>query len=44
MTLAIGSLAPDFEAETTGGKIRLHDDIGNSWVALVSHPKNFTAV
>jgi len=44
MTLAIGSLAPDFEAETTEGKIKLHDYIGNSWVVFFSHPKDFTPV
>lgn len=44
MTLSIGSLAPDFEAETTDGKIRLHDYIGNSWVVFFSHPKDFTPV
>lgn len=44
MTLAIGSLAPDFEAETTEGKIRFHDYIGNSWVVFFSHPKDFTPV
>lgn len=44
MTLAIGSVAPDFEAETTEGKIRLHDYIGASWVVFFSHPKDFTPV
>jgi len=44
MTLAIGSQAPDFEAETTQGKIRFHDFIGNSWVVFFSHPKDFTPV
>ncbi len=44
MTLAIGSLAPDFEADTTEGKIKLHDYIGNSWVVFFSHPKDFTPV
>jgi len=44
MTLAIGTTAPDFEAETTQGKIRLHDFIGNSWVVFFSHPKDFTPV
>ena len=44
MTLAIGDTAPDFEANTTEGRIRFHDWIGNSWVVLFSHPKDFTPI
>jgi alkyl hydroperoxide reductase subunit AhpC len=42
--LRLGDTAPDFEAETTEGRIRFHDWIGDSWAVLFSHPKNFTPV
>ena len=44
MTLCIGDTAPDFEADTTEGRIRFHDWIGNDWGVLFSHPKDLTPV
>ena len=44
MSLRINDTAPDFEAETSQGKIKFHDWLGSSWGVLFSHPKNYTPV
>ena len=43
-TLRLGDTAPDFEQDSTAGKIRFHEWLGNSWGVLFSHPADFTPV
>ncbi len=44
MALQLGDTAPDFEAETTEGRIKFHDWLGDSWAVLFSHPRAFTPI
>jgi alkyl hydroperoxide reductase subunit AhpC len=44
MTLQLNDTAPDFEAETTEGRIGFHDWLDGKWAVLFSHPKDFTPV
>ena len=44
MALQLGDTAPDFEVDSTEGRIRFHEWIGDSWGVLFSHPKDFTPV
>mgnify|MGYP000140229317 CR=1 FL=1 len=44
MTIRLGDIAPDFEQDSSSGRIRFHEWLGNSWGVLFSHPADFTPV
>lgn len=44
MTLRLGDIAPDFEQDSTIGRIKFHEWASDSWVVLFSHPADFTPV
>jgi alkyl hydroperoxide reductase subunit AhpC len=44
MPLNLGETVPNFEADTTVGKIKFHEFIGDSWTILFSHPSDYTPV
>jgi alkyl hydroperoxide reductase subunit AhpC len=44
MTLRLGDTAPNFEADSSAGRIKFHDWAVDSWIVLFSHPKDFTPV
>ncbi|NMG68448.1 redoxin domain-containing protein, partial [Azoarcus indigens] len=44
MSLRLGDIAPDFEQDSSEGRIKFHEWLGNSWGVLFSHPADYTPV
>lgn len=44
MSIKLGDIAPDFEQDSSEGRIRFHEWLGDSWAVLFSHPADFTPV
>ncbi|PVY81439.1 1-Cys peroxiredoxin [Cupriavidus alkaliphilus] len=44
MALRLGDIAPDFEQDSSEGRIRFHAWLGDSWGVLFSHPADYTPV
>ena len=44
MSIQLGQVAPDFEQDSSEGRIHFHEWLGNGWAVLFSHPKDFTPI